>query len=114
MGGGAFSIESEYANYNGLGGYEADYRKDQGVYGLASFLFPKKVGVGKFEILGKYAKASFTHSAIPSYNQKTTEFNLNYIIKQFNARVQAFGENVKFNRERNDFWQAGIGLQIQM
>jgi len=115
MGGGAFTIESEYADYNGLGGYQAAYAKSQGVYGLASFLFPKKVGVGKFEILGKYAKAEFTHAATtPNFDQKTTEFNLNYVIKQFNLRVQAFGESVKFNRQMSDFWQAGLGLQIQM
>jgi hypothetical protein len=40
LNGGAFSIESEYSNYNGLGGYIGGY-KSQGVYGLASFLFPK-------------------------------------------------------------------------
>src|SRR5580698_9173426 len=62
-GGGAFSIESEYSNYNRLGGYIGGY-KSQGIYGLASFLFPKVVTIGKlsgkFEILGKYAKADFT------------------------------------------------------
>jgi len=117
MNGGAFTIESEYANYNGLGGYDFNYGKDQGAYGLASFLFPKKVGVGQFQLLGKYAKASFTHGLgplHPSYDQKTTEFDLSYIIKQFNARVMAFGENLHFNGQRSDFWQAGIGLQIQM
>jgi hypothetical protein len=114
LNGGAFTIESEYSNYNRLGGYDAAYAKSQGVYGLASFLFPKQVGVGKFELLGKYAKAEFTHGTGPSYDQKTTEFNLNYVIKQFNARVMAFGEDVKYNRLRIDTWQAGLGLQIQM
>jgi hypothetical protein len=113
-GGGAFTIESEYANYNRLGGYDSRYAKSQGAYGTASFLFPKKIGVGQFEILGKYAKAEFTHGAPPSYDQKTTAFNLNYVIKQFNLRVMSFGQSVKFNREKTDFWQAGIGLQIQM
>jgi hypothetical protein len=113
-GGGAFTIESEYSNYNRLGGYDANYAKSQGVYGTASFLFPKKIGVGKIEILGKYAKAEFTHGSAPSYDQKTTAFNLNYVIKQFNMRVMSFCQNVRFNREKSDFWQAGIGLQIQM
>ena len=57
------------------------------MYGLAAYLFPMQVGPGKFEILGKYAKADFTRGAAPSYNQKTTEINFNYIIKEFNARV---------------------------
>ena len=113
-GGGAFTIESEYANYNRLGGYDAAYAKSQGAYALASFLFPKAIGVGKIEILGKYAKADFTHGATPSYDQKTSEVNLNYVIKQFNARVMSFFQDLRFNRQRPDTWQAGIGLQIQM
>lgn len=112
--GGAVSVESEYSNYNGLGGYNPAYRKSQGAYILASYLFPKKVGPGKFEILGKYAKAEFTHGPLASYDQKTTEFNFNYVIKQFNARVMSFCQNERFNRQMTNFWQAGIGLQVQM
>ena len=112
--GGVVSIESEYSNYNRLGGYNAAYAKSQGAYVLGSYLFPKVVGIGKFEILGKYAKAEFTHGATPSYNQKTTEVNFNYIIKQFKARVMAFYEDTRFNREKPNFWQAGVGLQLQM
>ncbi|HEV2173054.1 MAG TPA: hypothetical protein VGR71_05780, partial [Nitrospira sp.] len=112
--GGAFTIESEYSNYNRLGGYDARFAKSQGAYVLGSFLFPKPVGVGKFEILGKYAKADFTHGPIPSYNQKTPEVNLNYIIKPFNAMIQAFYQDERFNRQRPNTWFAGIGLQIQI
>jgi len=32
---GAFSIESEYSNYNRLGGYDPNYGKSQGAYALA-------------------------------------------------------------------------------
>jgi hypothetical protein len=112
--GGSFSIESEYSNYNRLGGYDGLYAKSQGVYGLGSYLFPKAVGIGKFEILGKYAKADFTHGKTPGYDQKTTEINLNYVIKQFKARVMTFYEDTRFNRDRPNFWQAGVGLQIQI
>ena len=112
--GGAFSIESEYSNYNRLGGYDPRYAKSQGAYGLGSYLFPKKVGIGKFELLGKYAKADFTHGTLASYNQKTTEVNLSYVIKQFNARIMSFMENIRFNRIKTDFWQGGIGLQLQI
>ena len=112
--GGVVSIESEYSNYNRLGGYNAAYAKSQGAYGLGSYLFPKKVGIGKFEILGKFAKAEFTHGATPSYDQKTTSVNFNYIIKDFKARVMTFYEDTRFNREKHNFWQAGIALQIQM
>ncbi len=76
LSGGAFTIESEYSRYNGLGGYNADYAKSEGAYGLASFLIPKEVGIGKFEVLGKYAIAEFTDGAgrpNPSYRQNTTK-----------------------------------------
>ena len=69
---------------------------------------------GKFQLLGKYAKADFTHGRRPSYNQKTTEVNFNYVMKQFNARLMTFYRDTRFNRERNDFWQVGVGLQVQM
>jgi hypothetical protein len=112
--GGVVSIESEYSNYNRLGGYDSRYAKSQGAYGLASYMFPTAVGVGKFEVLGKYAKAQFTHGLGPSYHQKTSEVNLNYIIKQFNARVMTFFRDTRFNTVKTNFWQAGVGLQIQM
>jgi len=116
--GGVISIESEYADYNRLGGYNGSYAKSQGAYGTLSYLFPKVVPIGnlrgKFELLGKYAKADFTHGTGPSYNQTTTEVNFNYVIKQFNARVMSFYEDQNFNTVRPDVWQAGIGLQIQM
>lgn len=112
--GGVVSIESEYSNYNRLGGYKAAYAKSQGAYALGSYLFPKPVGIGKFEILGKYAKAEFTHGTTPSYNQKTTEVNFNYIIKQFKARVMTFYRDTRFNRVEPNYWTAGVGLQIQM
>ena len=40
--------------------------------------------------------------------------NFNYVIKQFNARVMSFYKDTRFNRLNPNFWQVGIGLQIQM
>jgi len=119
LNGGAFTVESEYARYNGLGGYDPNYIKSQGAYGLASFLVPKAVGPGKFELLGKYAIAEFTDGVIatnfnPSYRQNTTEVNLNYVIKQFDARVMSFYRDTRFNSVKGNNWQAGIGLQLQL
>jgi hypothetical protein len=111
---GVVSIESEYTNYNRLGGYDALYAKSQGGYVLGSYLFPKKVGIGQFELLGKYARAEFTHGKTPNYTQTTPEVNVNYVIKQFNARVMSFFRDTRFDRVRQDFWQIGIGLQLQM
>jgi hypothetical protein len=120
LNGGAFTIESELSDYNrlgGYGGYTGAYAKSQGAYVLASFLFPKVVGPGKFELLGKYAKADFNHAATASYAQKTTEVDFNYIIKQFKARIMTFFEDTRFNRQlpgNPNFWQAGVGIQLQM
>lgn len=111
---GVITFEGEYANYNGLGGYDANYGKSQGGYGLAAYIFPKAVGPGKVQLLGKYSQANFTRSALPSYSQKTTEVNVNYLIKQFNARVMTFFRNVDYNRGKPDSWQIGVGLQLQI
>ena len=72
--------------------------------------------MGKFEILGKYAKANFSKAALlADYDQKTTEFDVNYIIKQFNARVMFFyQEHAISARCKTDSMQVGVGLQIQM
>ena len=103
LNGGAFSIESEYSSHNRLGGYIGGY-KSQGTYGLASFLFPKVVTIGKlsgkFEILGKYAKADFTKGPTASFDQKTTEVNLTYVMKQFNARLMMFFLDKRFTRRK--------------
>lgn len=119
LNGGAFTIESEYARYNRLGGYNANYGKSEGAYGLVSFLFPKQIGIGKIQALGKFAIAEFTDGLAggitnPSYRQKTTEGELSYIIKQFDTRVMAFGKNTSFTAGvEPNYWEAGVGLQFQ-
>ena len=62
----------------------------RGAFILGSYLFPQEVGTGKIEILGKYAEASFDRGVTAAdiyYTQKTSEANLNYVIKEFNARI---------------------------
>jgi len=114
-GGSAFSIESEYANYDSLGGYDSQFASSEGAYILGSYLFPKPSNGGQFEVLGKYAQANFSKAAaLPDYEQKTTELNLNYIIKEFNARVMFFFKNTTFTAVKTDNVQVGVGLQIQM
>jgi hypothetical protein len=119
MNGGAFTIESEYSRYNRLGGYNGNYGKSEGGYGLASILLPKVIGVGKIQAIGKFAIAEFTDGigtplTNPSYRQKTTEVDLGYIMKQFDARVYAFGKVTSFNAVQTNFWDAGVGLQFQL
>jgi hypothetical protein len=116
-GGGAVSVEAEWAKYDRLGGYSARYGTDDGGYVLGAYLFPALVGPGKFEALAKYAQARFREGITPldaNYDQKTTELNLNYVIKQFNARLMLFFKDTRFDAVRTDFKQVGVGLQIQM
>jgi hypothetical protein len=115
--GGAYSVEAEYAKYSKLGGYDGNYGTDQGGYVLGSYLFPAVVGPGRFEVLGKFAAAKFRDGVTAinlDYNQKTTELNLNYVIKQFNARVMMFYKDTRFDAVKNNFKQVGVGLQVQI
>jgi hypothetical protein len=113
--GGAFSIESQYNAYDGLGGYDANYSKSHGAYLLGAYLFPKMGDQpGQFQVLGKYAHATFEEGITEDYDQDTTEINLNYIIKQHNARVMFFFRNTDFSAVRTDSKAVGVGLQIQM
>ena len=69
------------------------------------------------EVLGKYAHARFRQGlakADLNFDQKTTEFNLNYVIKQFNARVMTFIKDTRYDVLKPNGVQAGVGLQIQM
>jgi hypothetical protein len=114
--GGAFTIEGELARYNNLGGYDSRYATDQGGYVLASYLFPEMSGPGKFQVLGKWGKANFTEGvskANPSYSQKTGEINLNYILKEHDARLMVFYNDYRFNAVKQDNKQVGVGIQLQ-
>jgi hypothetical protein len=115
--GGAFTVEAEWAKYDGLGGYDFNYITNDGGYILGAYLFPAMAGPGRFQVLGKYAQARFRDGATVvdvDYDQKTTEFNVNYVIKQFNARVMMFIKDTRFDAVRTDFIQVGVGLQIQI
>jgi hypothetical protein len=116
-GGGAVSVEAEWAKYDRLGGYSGRYGTDDGGYVLGAYLFPQMVGMGRFELLGKFAAARFREGITPldpDYDQKTTEIDFNYVIRQFNARVMVFFKDTRFDAVRPDFKQFGVGLQLQM
>ncbi|MGE0449934.1 MAG: hypothetical protein AB7Q29_10175, partial [Vicinamibacterales bacterium] len=109
--GGAYTVEAQWARYEKLGGYNPQYRVNDGGYILGSYLFPQMAGQGRFEILGKYARARFREGLLPidaNYDQKTTELNLNYVIKQFNARLMMFYKDTRFDAVRSDFKQIGV------
>ena len=117
-GGGAFSVEAELAKYDRLGGYNARYGTDQGGYVLGSYLFPPAAGMtGRLEILAKFATASFRNGRTVidrDYDQKTTELNFNYVIREFNARVMLFYLQKDFSAVQTNDKQVGVGFQVQM
>jgi hypothetical protein len=115
--GGAYTVEAEWAKYDRLGGYNARYGTDDGGYVLGSYLFPAQMGAGKFEILGKFAKARFREGLTlldSDYDQKTSEINFNYVMKQFNSRVMIFYKDTRFDAVQTNFKQFGVGVQLQM
>jgi hypothetical protein len=103
-GGGVLTLEGEYASYDGYGYYPWMPDGD-GYYALAAYLFPKVIGIGKFQILAKYGTASPDDAE----DVDVTEINLNYIIKDQNARIHLFYIDAD---GRADVY--GIGLQLQM
>ena len=75
------------------------------------------MGSGRFQVLGKFAHARFREGATAAdldFDQDTTELNLNYVLRQFNARVMLFFKDTRFNAVQPDSKQIGIGLQVQM
>ena len=115
-GGGVVSLESEYAKYDGLGGYQPGFESD-GAYGLVGYLFPQPVGPGKIQLVGKYAKTSFDNGPSASFDQTTAEGNINYILKGFNARVGLFIKDTDFSTAPAapaDSLTIGVGLQLQI
>lgn len=108
---GAFGVEAEYY-YQKLDPTGAlNDSKYDGYYVLAHYVFPQPVGIGKFQILAKTGKAGFDGG----YDTKTTEADLNYIIKSFNARLSLFYTDQKSDAPGSTAFKSyGLGLQIQM
>jgi hypothetical protein len=114
-GAGVINVEAEYAKYQGLAGYSYfPFAESDGYYGLVSYLFPQPMGVGKVQLLAKYGQTDY--EAATDYTQDTLEFDVNYVIKDFNARIMLFYIDTSFSgtRSAGDFTQFGVGLQVQM
>jgi hypothetical protein len=117
-GSGVVTVESEYAVYDGLGGYNTPagtgYEKSEGFYVLGAYLFGGEVGPGKFQVLGKFGTATYDFLG-EDLDQDTLEFDLNYLIKTFNARISLYYLDKSFDPEvGGDSQTIGLGLQIQM
>jgi hypothetical protein len=116
-GGGAVSVEAEWARYDGLGGYSSAYALTDGGYVLGAYQVPQTAGPARWELLAKFAHARFREGLTAldvDYDQKTTEIDVNYVIKQFDARLMIFVKDTRFDAVRTDFMQFGVGMQIQM
>ncbi len=108
---GVVSVEGEYMKDNGL----TAATPSDGWYGLASYLFPQVIGIGKFQVLGKYSHKSIDATTLtPSDEVKTTEINLNYIIKSFNARVGLYFLDQKDDITDLSKQEYGLKLQLQI
>ena len=106
---GVVTIEAEYNRDNRL----TSATSSDGWYGLAAYVFPVVVGIGKFQILAKYSQK--TIDTLPVDDKlNTTEVNLNYIIKNFSARVGIYYLNQKDQNLRTSPNEFGLKLQLQM
>lgn len=118
---GVITVEAEYAKYDKFGGYfgtglaPAPAPESDGYYGLVAYVFPQVVGIGKFQALGKYGEVTHDYTTGGDVKQKTLEFDVNYLIKTFNARVSLFYIDQSFDPKAGaDNTQIGIGLQVQI
>jgi len=114
---GAVSVNAEYQKDNGL----TSGTPNDGWYGLASYLFPQVIGIGKFQLLARYGQktedatlATATTPAAARDKIKTTELNINYIIKSFNARVGLYLLNQSDDVPDNSKKEYGLKLQLQI
>jgi len=119
-GAGVVTVEAEYQKDNGL----TAATPSNGWYVLGSYLFPQVVGVGKFQPLVKYSDKTFNSvvatypdvGLTPSYKVKTTEVNLNYVIKEFSARVGFYflDQTSSTLTPTGSAHEFGVKLQLQM
>ena len=113
---GTVTVESEYNKDNGLNANGFDNASSDGWYVLASYLFPQVMGIGKFQLLGKYSQKTYDATALTASNElKTSEVDVNYIIKEFSARVGMYylyqTDSLPGAPTPKEF---GVKLQLQM
>lgn len=116
-GGGAFTVEGEYIKYDKLGGYPAPAATvssdGDSWYLMSSYLLPQPVGPGKLQVLGKFGTSSYDGiGGASAIDMDTTELNLNYIIKSFNAKVSLFYLDHSFSQTGLDNSSIGVGVQL--
>jgi len=81
---------------------------------LGAYLFAGEAGPGKLQLLAKYGQATYDFFGA-DLDQDTLEFDVNYLIKTFNARISLYYLDKSFDPEvGGDTSTIGLGLQIQM
>jgi len=130
--GGVATIEAEYLHDNGLSGLTTS----KGWYALGAYLFPQPVGIGKIQLLAKYSEKTTdagvvlgtvvagtvvandstgaAETAIAADKLKTFEFNVNYLIKPYNARVGLYYLHQTDDLGNASPHEIGLKLQLQM
>jgi hypothetical protein len=111
-GAGVVTVEADYNKDNGLTGSTPS----KGWFGLGAFMFPQVIGIGKFQVLAKYSEKTIDATAtVKSFKLKTTEANLNYVIKAFSARVGVYYLTQKVDvAGASTPSEFGLKLQLQM
>jgi hypothetical protein len=107
---GAVTVEAEFNKDNGLTAPASSH----GWYVLPAYIFPQVIGIGKFQVLAKYSQRTVdAYQASLADKLKTAEFNLNYIIKAFNARTGFYVLNQKDDVLDTTKKEYGLKLQLQ-
>lgn len=114
---GVFGLETEYQRDGGLVTNEFDNAPSHGFYVLGDYLFPVVIGWGKFQLLDKYSVKDYDATPTTADAEiKTNEAAINYIIKEFSARVGLYyltktSSNIPAFGSPSQF---GLKLQLQM
>ena len=113
------TVEAEWAKYDQLGGYNARLRhRRRRLRARRAICSRRLVGIGPVRDPRQVRPGEFHATASTPLDATTTRrppsSNLNYVIKQFNARVMIFFKDTRSTPCSTDFMQFGVGLQIQM
>lgn len=113
---GVVTLEAAYYDYDLDGVADGSLIDGEAFFVLASYLFPQKVGWGRFEPLFRYQQFDRDDSNRVGQrgDRERYEVNLNYIIDGHNARVSLVFANEDTGPENEDINIFKIGVQIQL
>jgi hypothetical protein len=110
----AFGLAAQTADAGEAYTFDFLLEKKLGNSVLGAYLFAGEAGPGKLQLLAKYGQATYDFFGV-DLDQDTMEFDVNYLIKTFNARISLYYLDKSFDPEvGGDTSTIGLGLQIQM